>query len=972
MNIDFKTRSSHRASYKKFLMALAVLLFSSMNLFGQGKKGPVSDHLYLLEKEVSTPSLGKSAAGPTSLKEKFPFFLINGDQITVSAIPKTNPEALLRQMEALGMKNGRISGNLVGGNIPFSAIASLQNLTELRFVRPTYAQTNAGIVTSQGDQAMRSDISRATYGLDGTGITVGVLSDTYDNNGGTPLTTAADDIASGDLPAAADINILDDTAGGGIDEGRAMMQLIHDVAPGAKQAFHTAFGGEVDFALGIIELAVAGSDVIVDDVFYYAEPMFADGVIAQAVDIVRDTYGVPYFSSAGNSGRKSYQSAFSSSGIAGFFGGQTHDFDPGVGVDNLQTVTFPPGQTVLSFQWDQPYASTHPSSPGSASDVDILFYDMSNALMPFISYPGGSLLVVYHGYDGNVGGDPVEIAAVINNGAAPITLQIGIELYSGVAPGLLKYVYFGSMSVDEYATNSSTVVGHSNARGAQAVGASAYFNTPEFGDTPAIINGFSSAGVTPILFDIVGNRLASAEVRVKPDYVGPDGGNTTFFFSDYEPDGFPNFFGTSASAPHVAAVAALMLQADPTLEPSAIRTILQETAADMDDPITPSFDTGYDDRTGYGFVQADVALARVTRNNVLLANNKIKVDGNKRSAGDIHSNDKVSFSRGKPGVHNGNISAVKDVTIETKNTINGDVTAGDDLSILGNSTAYSAIEAPVAPQAMPNLDYAAGSTNVTVEKKKEYTLAPGKYGTVQVNKSGTLNLASGNYYINILDTDKSAKIVIDVTNGLPAYINIVEELDIDNRVEISIIAPAGKDGIELVNFSSLQRDKIEIGKNSLILGNITAPYTEVAFSRGSAFKGTVIADDISIEEGVPFIHTSTSGLPKRAFVPDDEELVVDAASTITDYELHQNYPNPFNPTTSISFSLADAGLVNLTIYNSAGQVVRKLAASSFPKGKHSISWNATDDQGANVASGIYFYRLQVNDFISNKKLTLLK
>ena len=78
---------------------------------------------------------------------------------------------------------------------------------------------------------------------------------------------------------------------------------------------------------------------------------------------------------------------------------------------------------------------------------------------------------------------------------------------------------------------------------------------------------FSSAGGTPILFDINGKRLKKPVVRIKPGVVGPDGGNTSFFFAPYpfevpggtEPDVFPNFFGTSASAPHVAAVAALML-----------------------------------------------------------------------------------------------------------------------------------------------------------------------------------------------------------------------------------------------------------------------------------------------------------------------------------------------------------------------------------------------------------------------------
>ena len=120
-------------------------------------------------------------------------------------------------------------------------------MNALQFARPSYAMVNTGSVDSQGDAAMRADDARALFGVDGTGITVGTLSDSFDRFFG-----AAGDVASDDLPAA--IVVLDDSVAG-TDEGRAMMQIIHDVAPGTGQAFHTAFGGQADFALGIQELA---------------------------------------------------------------------------------------------------------------------------------------------------------------------------------------------------------------------------------------------------------------------------------------------------------------------------------------------------------------------------------------------------------------------------------------------------------------------------------------------------------------------------------------------------------------------------------------------------------------------------------------------------------------------------------------------------------------------------------------------
>ena len=146
-----------------------------------------------------------------------------------------------------------------------------------------------------------------------------------------------------------------------------MLQIVHDVAPAAELAFNTAVLGQAGFAQGIVNLAtVAASDVIVDDIIYFAEPMFQDGVIAQAVDQVVDL-GVAYFSSAGNANRTSYESAFDDSGISGF-GGALHDFDPGAGVDTFQQVTLGAGASIsLSFQWDDPFGSI--SSGGAAAST---------------------------------------------------------------------------------------------------------------------------------------------------------------------------------------------------------------------------------------------------------------------------------------------------------------------------------------------------------------------------------------------------------------------------------------------------------------------------------------------------------------------------------------------------------------------------------------------------------------------------
>jgi hypothetical protein len=528
------------------------------------------------------------------------------DRVVVDATASGDTGTLLTDLEALGLQKAASYGRMVSGQLPIDAIDDLDALDSLNFVRPAYATTSVGLVDSQGDAAMNADDARTTWGVDGTGVTVGTLSDSYDC-APAPITDAATDVANGDLPAG--VTVLDDTACPGTDEGRAMMQIIADVAPGANQAFHTAFNGQADFAQGIEDLATAGAEVIVDDIGYFAEPFFQDGIVAQAVDNVVGM-GVAYFSSAGNSGRRSYESPFVSSGTAAVDpSGDAHDFDPGPGIDVFQSVTIPEGATVsLSFQWDQPFFAVS-GAPGSASDLDIYLVDE----------PPTTVLVSSAGR--NVGGDPLEILNFTNPGPAT-TFNIVIEKYlpaGGSDPDLIKYVDFrGVIIVNEYATDSSTVVGHANADGAVAVGAAPYYSTPEFGTDPAVLESFSSAGGTPILFATDGTRLSSSEYRPKPLIVAPDAGNTTFFGNDIsdpgdgsDADTFPNFFGTSAAAPHAAAVAALLLEARASLTPAQVSTLLKDTALDMDGSDVPGFPDGFDNDSGHGLIDADAALTQL-------------------------------------------------------------------------------------------------------------------------------------------------------------------------------------------------------------------------------------------------------------------------------------------------------------------------------------------------------------------------
>lgn len=617
-----------------------------------GASAKLGGHLQSLARSVGSQAQLSARSNTSRGGSRLPALTVRDRYVAVSAYADGDANALRTELVAKGMINAAVHGNAVTGRVPIDALSDMSTISILRFMRPSMAKTQIGLTTTQGDHSQRSDLARQRFHVDGRGVRVGVMSDSYNCSegalvAGEPFTTAPQDKASHDLPR--DILVLKDLSPTPStdcsDEGRGMMQLIHDVAPSSSLAFYTAFESPEDFAAGIEALANAGSKVIVDDVIYFAEPMFLDGPIAQAADRVK-ARGVAYFSSAGNQARQSYESAFRRSGTEGAGGGLLHDFNSGKGVDALQGITAGPSSTtLLSFQWDQPWFSVN--GKGSASDVDIYFVDDKGNPITLCDDDPNALVCQFPGVDRNEGADAVELPALINDSEDDVHANIAIELFSGPAPRRMKYVWFdldaGVVTIEEHDTQSGTLYGHANAAGAEAIGAAPWYNTAAFGQNkpecaPACLELFSSAGGVPILFDRNGRRFPFPLVRIKPGVTGPDGGNTTFFVADLaapipgtsEPDGFPNFFGTSASAPHVAAIAALMLdqrkrditagkrflgpqQLRPevmyiALRLSAARQDIRQRAGRVTGPIPIPHSKGFDFDSGFGFVDASVAL----------------------------------------------------------------------------------------------------------------------------------------------------------------------------------------------------------------------------------------------------------------------------------------------------------------------------------------------------------------------------
>ncbi|HMI61283.1 MAG TPA: T9SS type A sorting domain-containing protein [Puia sp.] len=625
--------------------------FSGVTLQQTGPKTPsiLSPDLknlhaaYQTKKTKAPQAVAKPTPG-TGMDYFDKYMQIKGDKVVIDVTAKEDLTTAKAELQKLGATITATYGRVISAVIPIASLPQLESATSIRFARPAYkpqhvkqnalnasrtsiqrpafdagdasyyfAPKKITPVISQGDTAQLSYLARKQYKVDGKGVKVGVLSDSYNNLG-----TANTGVAHGELPGATNpfnykkpVQVLSDLDSGGTDEGRAMLEIIHDVAPGSELAFHTADNGQADFANGILQLAHQGCSVIADDVFYYAEPFFQDGIIAQAIVQVKKE-GVTYFSSAGNSSIRSYESPYRPTPVRPLdsIAGTAHNFSgPSDPPRYFQPVYIPSGGTLISsFQWDQ--SSFSASGVGATTDFDIYLLDSDGNIVAV----GGS--------DNIASGDPIEVFGYFNN-TTNVTFYLLILKYAGPDPTRLKYNLYGDALF--YLTNpaipgilSPSLVGHTKAEGAISTGAAFYLQTPPYAADTPIVEGFSSVGGVANYYDIEGNRIAPL-IRKKPDIVAPDGGNTSFFdpFGNgditQDTDTFPNFFGTSAAAPHAAGVAALMIDAQKlnTITPSQIKGILSTHTWDMDNPYTTGFDKGFDYATGYGLIKATGAVGEV-------------------------------------------------------------------------------------------------------------------------------------------------------------------------------------------------------------------------------------------------------------------------------------------------------------------------------------------------------------------------
>jgi hypothetical protein len=212
-----------------------------------------------------------------------------------------NAEGLLRNagMDILA-SNDKDPFKIVEGWLPLNAIRPVANSPDIKTISPMMGGT--GAVNSQGDAAHNGPQARALGGgITGAGVTVGVISSSMNLVAG----GVADSQASGYLPA--NVNILKEGMPGGSDEGRAMAEIVYDMASGiTNMLFESGDYGPTAKAQSIADLVNSGADIIVDDYSWLNEPFFQDGVVAQAVDAAVAN-GTAYIAHAGNYARQSYE-----------------------------------------------------------------------------------------------------------------------------------------------------------------------------------------------------------------------------------------------------------------------------------------------------------------------------------------------------------------------------------------------------------------------------------------------------------------------------------------------------------------------------------------------------------------------------------------------------------------------------------------------------------------------------------------
>ncbi len=552
-----------------------------------------SSLLYEIKRQRTDPSL----AGLPVLRSEVK---ADEDGMVLVDITVEVDKSLLARIERLG---GRVVSHFerydaVRAEMPLTRVEALAAWPSLRSIRPADAFMTQGTVVTEGDVAHKADQARTNLGVDGTGVNVGAMSDSVEELGAIQ--------AAGELPA---VTVLAGQSGTGTSEGTALLEIIHDMAPGSGLFYATGQDGLAQMATNIQGLATAGCDVIVDDIGYFAEGVFQDDIIAQAVETVA-AQGVLYFSAAGNSGNLNdgtsgvYEGDYDGTALPAVLVGlgvSAHDFTGGGA--NLNEVTEPGfgignDAPFFTLQWSEAIGS-------SGDDYDLFL------LNPLSTSVVAASVDVQNGNDRPF--EDIDSQGVDHSNHNLVVVKVS---------GSDRHIHLNTHRGELFFATDGQIFGHPAAENAIAVAA---VDVDDAGGAGGVFAGsesvetFSSDGPRRIFFEADGSPVPvtatdtrgipqSSIVRDKPDVAAADGVSTTS-------SNFMTFFGTSASAPHAAAIAALMIEEIEQLQSAALGTtglplfltvpqargLFNSSSLDIEDP-------GFDRDSGTGILDANGAM----------------------------------------------------------------------------------------------------------------------------------------------------------------------------------------------------------------------------------------------------------------------------------------------------------------------------------------------------------------------------